>query len=64
MSLRCIYRQIPNSLLEIFPLDAGGRHFAFFDNPDRFNDVFAKFTMELPSCYGHFGNCHLRCNKG
>ena len=47
MSLRCIYRQIPNSLLEIFPLDAGGRHFAFFDNPDRFNDVSTKLMMEL-----------------
>ena len=32
VSQRWIHSQIPNSLMEIFPTDAGGHHFAFLEN--------------------------------
>jgi pimeloyl-ACP methyl ester carboxylesterase len=46
-SQRWIHRQIPNSVLEIFPTDAGGHHFAFLENPDRFNILLRQFLMGL-----------------
>ena len=47
VSQRWIHSQIPNSLMEIFPTDAGGHHFAFLENPDRFNIVLVKFIKGL-----------------
>lgn len=42
-SQRWIAEAIPNARLEIIPGDAGGRHFLFLQNPDRFNAVTAGF---------------------
>lgn len=47
VSQRWIHSQIPNSLMEIFPTDAGGHHFAFLENPDRFNIVLIEFLKGL-----------------
>ena len=47
VSQRWIHSQIPNSLMEIFPTDAGGHHFAFLENPDRFNIVLTEFIKGL-----------------
>lgn len=47
VSQRWIHSQIPNSLMEIFPTDAGGHHFAFLENPDRFNIVLIEFIKGL-----------------
>lgn len=47
VSQRWIHSQIPNSLMEIFPTDAGGHHFAFLENPDRFNVLLIEFLKGL-----------------
>lgn len=47
VSQRWIHSQIPNSLMEIFPTDAGGHHFAFLENPDRFNILLIEFLKGL-----------------
>ena len=47
VSQRWIHSQIPNSLMEIFPTDAGGHHFAFLENPARFNIVLIEFIKGL-----------------
>lgn len=42
-----IQGQIPNLVLEIFTTDAGGHHFAFLENPDRFNILLRQFDIGL-----------------
>ena len=42
-SQRWIASVIPDARLEIIPGDAGGRHFLFLENPDRFNRATTQF---------------------
>ena len=42
-----IQGQIPNLVLEIFTTDTGGHHFAFLENPDRFNILLRQFHIGL-----------------
>ena len=40
-----IHEQIPGSRLEIFEQPEGGYHFAFLENPKKFNDLLAEFIL-------------------
>jgi len=42
-SQRWIANTIPGAELEVFPVEEGGKHFMFFENPDRFNARVARF---------------------